>query len=249
MPLGIGIGQIVALVRETRVLERSPEHLSVSGPNASSIAAALAEGGDASAIRVDGDPTRAALAIRVVEGAVSPAEQAVHRRIVRLGKPLLVLRYGDGNVPYALPGDILDVTQDVPLDALAAAIAGAAPDAAPALASRLPVLRPAVQRHLVGVSSWGNALIAGSWRDDGPQLPLLTLAQSRMLLLLAVSRGRQLPHHPQEVARVVGPSLGAALAVGVGARALVRRLPVRGPLVRAVVAYAGTRALGAVRLP
>lgn len=249
MPLGIGIGQVVALVREARVLEHSPEHLSVAGPNASSIAAALAEGGDASAIRIDGDPTRAAVAIRVVDGPVSPAEQAVHRRIVREGKPLLVLRYGSEHVPYALPGDILDVTPDLPLDALAAAIARSAPDAAPALASRLPVLRRAVQRHLIGVSSWGNALIAGSWRDDGPQLPLLTMSQSRMLLLLAVSRGRQLPHHPQELARAAGPSLGAALAVGIGARALVRRLPVRGPLVRGGVAYAGTRALGALRLP
>ena len=32
--------------------------------------------------------------------------------------------------------------------------------------------------------------------------------------------------------------------MGLGARALVRRLPVGGPLVRAAVAYAGTRALG-----
>jgi len=41
--------------------------------------------------------------------------------------------------------------------------------------------------------------------------------------------------------------LGGALVAGFGLRALYRRLPVGGPLAAALVAYAGTRALGEVR--
>ena len=45
-----------------------------------------------------------------------------------------------------------------------------------------------------------------------------------------------------------GPAVAACVGMGFGARALVRRLPVNGRLVRAGVAYAGTRVLGEARL-
>ena len=59
---------------------------------------------------------------------------------------------------------------------------------------------------------------------------------------------RRFPRDPQQLALAAGPAVAGCVGMGLGARALVRRLPVGGPLVRAAVAYAGTRALGAARL-
>jgi hypothetical protein len=247
-PLGFTAGQVIALLRETQAIESAERHVVVSGPGARELAAALAEGGDAAAVVVSGDPAAAAVAIHIVSAPVSPAEAALFRRTVRAGKPLLVIRRGAHPVPYVLPGDIVDAEGDVPLPALATAIARAAPDAAPALAARLPVLRSPVERHLISVTSWGNALIAVSSREHGPQLPLLSVAQSRMLLLLGAGRGERLPRDPKGIAVAAGPSLAASIGLGLAARTLVRRLPARGPLVRGAVAYAGTRALGVARL-
>jgi uncharacterized protein (DUF697 family) len=249
MPFGIGIGQVVRLVRETRKLEGSTGQIVVSGSGAAELAAALAAGGDPAAVSVDGDPLRATVAIRLVEGEPSAAETAVLRQISRAGTPLIVLRRGGAeHVANVLPEDVLEVGTELPLAELAIAIARVASDAAPSLAARLPLLRPAVTRRLIGRTALANAAIAASPGLKQAHLPLLTLAQSRMVLLLGLSRGDVLPRDPQELAVAAGPALVGSLGVGLGARALVRRLPVRGPLVRAAVAYAGTRALGAARL-
>ena len=85
-------------------------------------------------------------------------------------------------------------------------------------------------------------------RTKQAQLPVLTLAQGRMLLLLGIARGEVLPRDPQAAGtrrRSAARGLGRASASAT--RALVRRLPGRGPLVRAAVAYAATRALGTAR--
>jgi hypothetical protein len=66
--------------------------------------------------------------------------------------------------------------------------------------------------------------------------------------LLGVSRGETLPQEPQQLAISAGPGIAACVGVGLAARALVRRLPIGGPVVRAAVAFAGTQALGAARL-
>ena len=249
MPFGIGIGQVVALVREARGLEGSRAQITVSGAGARELAVALAAGGDPSAVWVDGDPLRAAIAIRVIEGEPSVAETAVLRRISRAGTPVIVVRRGGaGHIPHVLPEDVLDVVTDLPVAALATAIARAASDSAPSLAARLPLLRPAVTRRLIATTALTNAAVAASPWLKQAHLPLLTLAQSRMVLQLGRSRGKVLPRDPQELVVAAGPALAGSLAMGLGARALVRRSPARGPLVRAAVAYAGTWALGAARL-
>ena len=249
MPFGIGIGQVVALVRETRRLEGTGAQVTVSGRGARELATALAAGGDPTAVSVDGDPLRAAIAIRLLEGTPSAAETAALRRISRAGTAVIVVRRGGaGRIPHVLPEDVLDAGTDLPVAALATAIARAAPDSAPALAARLPLLRPAVTRRLIATTALTNAAVAASPWLKQAHLPLLTLAQSRMVLQLGRSRGDVLPRDPQELALAAGPALAGSLAMGLGARALVRRSPLRGPLVRGAVAYVGTRALGAARL-
>ena len=58
MPFGVGIGQIVGLVRETRGFENELPQISVSGEGASELALALSAGGDAGAVIVGSNPGR-----------------------------------------------------------------------------------------------------------------------------------------------------------------------------------------------
>ena len=249
MPFGIGIGQAAGLVREARQFDGSSAYVAVSGAGAHELAAALAAGGDRAAVVVDGDPVRAAVAIRLVDGEPAAAETAVLRRISSAGTPLLVVRRGGAErLPYVLAGDVLEVGTELPVAEVVAALARVAGEAGPALAARLPVLRGAVARRLIGTTSLANAAIAASPWMKQAQLPLLTIAQARMLLQLGLSRGDVLPRDPKALALAAGPVVLSPVAVGLGARELVRRLPFGGPVIRAAVAYAGTRALGAARL-
>lgn len=245
MPFGIGIGKVVGLVRETRRLESSTGAIAIAGPGARKLATGLATGGDAAAVQVDGDPSRAHVAVRVVDGEPSGAELEVLRRISRSGRPLVVVQLGPvGRIPYVLPEDVVAAGPDPPVEDVAAAIVRAASDGASSLAARLPLLRPIVARRLIRTTALTNAALAASTRTRQAQLPVLTLAQSRMLLLLGLGRGDVLPRDPQGLAVAAGPALAGPLGLALGARALVRRLPVKGPLVRAAVAYTVTRALG-----
>jgi hypothetical protein len=166
---------------------------------------------------------------------------------------LIVVRRGEGHVPYVLPGDIID-TDDIdsegnlPMRDLLRSIARHAGDDGPALAARLPILRAEVGRRLIAATAFANAVIGASTKMQTAQLPVLSFAQSRMVLMLGLSRGDVLPRDPKHLALAAGPAVAACVGMGFGARTLVRRLPVDGRLVRAGVAYAGTRVLGEARL-
>jgi len=252
MSAGIGIGQILGLVREMRGLEGTPPMIVISGPGAEGMASALAVGGDRSAIAVDGYTAAAAVALRIVEGDPGERERALLRRLAKEQTPVIVVRRGgSGRIPHVLADDVVDLESDDlgadDIGAVASAIVGVAGASGPPLAARLPVLYAPVCQRLVARTAFANAALAGSSRVV-PQLPLLTLAQARMLLLLGVARGETLPRDAEGLLRAAGPYLLAALGTGVGARAFVRRLPVRGPIVRAAIAYGGTRALGSAVL-
>jgi len=252
MPAGIGVGQILGLFREVRGLDGASPRIVISGPGAEGVAAALAVAGDRSAIAIDGDPAAAAVVVRIVEGDPGEGERAILRRLAKKHVPVIVLRRGGSlRIPHVLADDVVDVgTDDLGADDIgrvAGAIVGVAGSSAPPLAAALPVLLAPVCRRLVARTAFANAAFASA-RLGHAQLPLLTLAQARMLLLLGVARGETLPREPEELLRTAGPYLVAALGTGFGARALVRRLPRRGPIVRATIAYGGTRALGLAAL-
>jgi hypothetical protein len=248
MPFGLGVGQVVALVRETRGFEGALPQISVSGEGASELALALTTGGDAGAVIVGSDPGNAVVAIRLIDGEPSTAEIAILRRISRSEMGLIVVRRGQGHVPYVLPGDIIDTEADVPMRDLLRSIARHAADDGPALAARLPILRTEVARRLIASTAFANAVIGASTKMQTAQMPVLSFAQSRMVLMLGLSRGDVLPRDPKQLALAAGPAVAACVGMGFGARTLVRRLPVNGRLVRAGVAYAGTRVLGEARL-
>lgn len=253
MPFGLGVGQVVALVRETRGFEGALPQISVSGEGASELALSLTTGGDAGAVTVGSDPGNAVVAIRLIDGEPSAAEIAILRKISRSEMGLIVVRRGEGHVPYVLPGDIID-TDDIdsegnlPMRDLLKSIARHAGDDGPALAARLPILRAEVGRRLIAATAFANAVIGASTKMQTAQMPVLSFAQSRMVLMLGLSRGDVLPRDPKHLALAAGPAVAACVGMGFGARTLVRRLPVNGRLVRAGVAYAGTRVLGEARL-
>lgn len=251
MPAGIGIGRIAGLVRDVRTLEGAAPRIVISGPGAEGLATSLTADGDRGAISVDGDPATAALALRLIDGDPSEAERAVLRRLGKGLTPVIVVRRGGSQrIPHILADDVVDVDVDAGqgIAEIATAIARAVGPDGPSLAARLPILRTPVSRRLIATTSLANAALAGLARGTQPQFPLLALAQARMLLLLGITRGETLPRDPQGLVRATGPYLAAALGTGIGARACVRRLPVGGPIVRAAVAYTGTRALGTVLL-
>ena len=117
MPFGLGIGQVVALVRETRGFEGAQPQISVSGEGASELALALSTGGDAGAVIVGSDPGNAVVAIRLIDGEATAAEIAILRRISRSEMGLIVVHRGEGHVPYVLPGDIIDAGAGAAADA------------------------------------------------------------------------------------------------------------------------------------
>jgi hypothetical protein len=242
--LGIGARDVISLARHNRstVAPRGP--ILVTGVLAEQLAAELRAGGDPSLVRTDGDPSQAAAVVCVVGGAASRADEELLRRATRALVPVIGVRTGsDTPIPYVLATDVVDVPpgQGFPVPEIARTLAGALGPAGAALAGALPVLRDAVRDRRVtdGVLAAGTIALG----RDGPRLPLLALAQARMLSATAATAGRAAPETPRATAEAVGPPLVAALATGLLARALVRRLPVRSRLLDGAVAAAATYAL------
>jgi hypothetical protein len=252
MPFGLGLRDIVALARESQRASHPAAPIVVSGPRASEVADGLARDGDDSLVRVGGEPTTSAAYVVVLDRPADAVEEGRLREATRGGIPVLAVRLGDfdGRPPYVLPGDVIDVADrggPLPVDAIAEGLAAALGERGVALASRLPVLRPSVERRRTLDSALGAAsLVAFARGEARPLLPVLALAQARTLRQLSVARGESVPSAPAGVATTVGPELAAALAVGLVCRTLVRRLPVRGRLVEGAIAGAGTFALAAV---
>ncbi len=189
--------------------------------------------------------------VRVVAGPATSADRAELRSATRALVPVVAVQTGAASVelPYVLATDVVDCEpgRGFPLAEIARALARVlGRDAAP-LAAALPVLRDAVQDR----RSADGALAAGALaisKKGEPHLPLLALAQARMLSEVSTAEGRPTPEAPRATVEAVAAPLGAALATGLVARTLARRLPLRSRVVDGVVAAAATYALaGAFR--
>jgi uncharacterized protein (DUF697 family) len=150
----------------------------------------------------------------------------------------------DITIPFVHATDIVWVGagEGFPLDAIAQVIAARlAEDGAP-LAARVPVLRGAVCDVLIASASRRNGIVGAAIFIPGADLPVLLLAQVRMVLRLEQAYG--LDADPRQRA----PEVLATIAAGFGFRAVARQLlgviPVAGWAVQGLVAYSGTRALG-----
>lgn len=243
--LGIGPRDVLSLARYNRSALAPKGPILVTGVLAEQLATELRAGGDASLVGTGGDPAAAAALVCVVGASVTPADEELLRAATRALVPAIAVRTGasDVRVPYVLATDIVDVTpgQGFPVAEIAQALAAVLGSGGAALAGALPVLRSAVAKRRITDGTLAAATI-GLGRG-GPRLPLLALAQARLLADVATADGRTAPESPQAAAEAVAPPLAAALATGIAARAIVRRLPARSRLVDGIVAAAVTYAL------
>lgn len=248
-PFGLAPRGLLGLVRTAREDAQPPGPIAVTGVRARELAEALARDGDRSLVRETSDPEGAAALVVCVEGAATTSNEDAMRRATRAGAPVIAIQLGDPTtpLPYVLAGDVVAAHPGAPFAApeIARALATALGADAVGLAAGLPVLREPVARRRARDGALTAAALAGLRRGNGPMLPVLTLAQARLLRQLAIGRGAPTPSAPADIATSIGPELGAALATGIACRAVARRLPRRGRLTDGLIALAGTAVLAA----
>jgi len=194
-----------------------------------------------------GDPEGADVYVHVL--AVAPGDEDVRvlRSARRARVPAIAVAVGlaePTKIPYVLATDVVRVGagEPFPLEAIAHAIAARLGEHGAPLGARVPLLRAAVSDQLVASFARKNGIVAAAVWIPGADLPLLALNEVRLLLQLAQAHGAAGDVRDQL------PELAAVLGAGFGLRALAREalglVPGAGWVVKAGVAYAGTRALG-----
>jgi hypothetical protein len=272
MALPVSAGAIRKLLREIAASGSGEHVLAVGGAtqHAPLLRQQLRRGGaEPAAVRL-GAPEDAAAYVHVLAGEVRAEDVAVLRRAERARVPAIAVAVGfaaDSTIPYVLATDVVWVGagQAFPLEAIAQALAARLGEHGAPLAARVPLLRDAVSEQLVAAFARKNGIVAAA---AGPKdraradLPLLALNEFRLVLRLA-----QAHDAPGEVGDRL-PELAATLVVGFGLRALARELlglspttdveggrgvsarrrrrlqQTAGWVLKAAVAYGGTRALG-----
>jgi uncharacterized protein (DUF697 family) len=238
---------LVRLVRELRTATRDERPLAVGGARelAAVLARELARGGRRTAVseRLAG----AAALVYVLAREPADEDEATLREAHRARIPIVCVLTGrvaeNLSIPYVLATDVVRVPPGpgFPLEAIARALAAKLDERAVPLAARLPVLRPAVTAHLIESFARKNGLLGAASFIPGADLPVLTLNQVRLVLLIAAA-------HDQQIEQERLPELLAVLGGGVGLRALAREVlgvvPVAGWALKGAIAYAGTRAIG-----
>jgi uncharacterized protein (DUF697 family) len=204
----------------------------------------LRGGADPSAVRV-GMPEGAAGYVHVLAGGPGDDDVATLRRARRARVPVIAVVAGsagaDAAIPYVLATDVVRAGEDFPLETIARAIAARLGEDGAPLAGRVPLLREAVCERLVESCARRNGLLAAAVWIPGADLPVLALNELRLVLRLAQAHG-------VDSGRDRLPELAATVGAGFGLRALARELldlvPVAGWVLKAAVAYGGTRAVG-----
>jgi len=249
-PVGIGPRDVVSLARHSRTTGTATGPILVRGILADKLAAELRAGADqggASLVQTHGDPADAVALVCVVAGPATPADEADFRSATRALVPVIAVQTRDSSVslPYVLATDVVDCEpgRGFPVPGIARALSAALGRDAAGLSASLPVLRDAVQnRRVVDGALAAGALAMGK---EEPHLPLLALAQARMLSEVSVADGRPAPESPRATAEAVGSALAASLATGLAARTLVRHLPMRARVLDGAVAAGATLGLAA----
>lgn len=255
--LGIGPRDVVGLARHQRRVHDLRGPLLVTGLLAEQLARELGAGGDPGLVRTNGDPEAAGIFVRVVAGAATAEDERLFRAATRAAVPIVAVQTAGPDravrLPYVLAEDVVQVLPGTgfPIDEIADRIAAAVGEDAAPLAASLPVLRDAVVRRRATDAAVSAAALAALGAAKGPRLPVLALAQARMLSDVSVASGVEQGVGGRDAAQHLAVPLAAALGTGLVARELVRRAPFRGRILDAAVAGAATLVLGALfkRLP
>ena len=249
MSLPVSAGSIRKLLREIESSGRGEHLLAVGG--ATELAPVLRQQflrgrADPGAVRLGG-PEGADVYVHVVAGDLTGEDEAALRRARRACVAVIAVdarRAGDDvAIPYVLATDVVraGTGESFPLEAIARAIATRLGEDGAPLAARVPLLREAICDRLIALLARKNGLFGAATWIPGPDLPVLTLNELRLVLRLAQAYGA-------DDVRERLPELTVTLGAGFGLRALARELldvvPVAGWALKGAVAYGGTRALG-----
>lgn len=244
----ISAGRIRKLLLEVESSGRGPHLLSVGGAPelAPILRRQLARGADPAAVRIGG-PEGADVYLHVLVGEPDDADVAVLRRARRARVPTVAVAAGEPGetIPYVFATDVVRVApgRGFPVEVICRALAARLGEDGAPLAARIPLLRGAVSEQLVSSVARRNGVLAAAAWMRRADLPPLALNELRLVLRLAQAHG-------EETGRERVPDLALALGAAFGLRAVARELldfvPGNGWAVKAAVAYAGTRALGAM---
>jgi uncharacterized protein (DUF697 family) len=249
MALPVSAGAIRKLLREVAASGPGEHVLAVGGASelASELRQQLLRGrAEPGAARL-GDPEGADVYVHVLAAAPGDEDVRMLRRARRARVPAIAVAVGFASatpIPYMLATDVVLVGADqpFPLEAIAHAIAARLGEHGAPLAARVPLLREAVGDQLVASFARKNGIVAAAVWIPGADLPFLALNEVRLLLRLAQAHGAA------GDVRDRLPEVAATIGAGFGLRTLAREalglVPGAGWLVKAGVAYAGTRALG-----
>ncbi|HEY3922536.1 MAG TPA: hypothetical protein VGL76_10540 [Gaiellaceae bacterium] len=224
------IGLVLAL-RKGRATPPDPKPVAVGGARelVALLVRELRAGGDASHVR-EGSARGASVLVWI-----GKADEDALRAATRAGVPIVGVTDGE-SLPYVLDTNLVVVRpgEGMPVEGIARAIASVLPEGWATLSKRLPELREALVGEAIGRQAKANA-IAAAGADRAAAVPALTLSQLRLADEIRSAYGARALPVPG------GPSLVPLL--GLLTRRLAARLPAR-RLVRGVIAYAATRAVG-----
>jgi uncharacterized protein (DUF697 family) len=192
---------------------------------------------------------------------LSSAEGAVLERIERAGRPLLLVLVGGARLPAGAASlsaahsvSLADPAAPKAAEDLARAVLERLPgELHLAAARRLPGLRVAVTRNLIGSVSFSNAAYAlGSGLPE--QIPILSvpfaaadifvLTKNQALLVYRIALAYGAPTDFQDRIKEVLPVVGGAYVWRQVARTLIGLIPVWGLVPKVAVSYAGTYTTG-----
>jgi uncharacterized protein (DUF697 family) len=250
-------GAVYGVVKEIKSAAEDLSPLVVAGAEgpASELVAALAEGGDTSALRdLSGrevtkyDLQGAALLLFVVAGEKPMAEdeqtlKLADRNDVDAVCVLVGAKSAPVDIAYVPATRVVAVPpgRPLPVDRISELVASVTEETGYALAARLPVLRDAVVDAIVRRFARQNGILGVAIFIPGADFPVLTLNQLRMVFRIAAAHGA-------EIDRERIPELLAVVGAGLGFRTVAREalgfVPGLGWAIKGGVAYVGTKALG-----
>ena len=248
---------VYGVVKEIKAAAEDLSPLVVAGAEgpASELVAALAQGGDTSALRdfsgrevTRYDLQGAALLLYVVSGEKPSAEdeqvlKLADRNDVDAVCVLVGAKSTPVDVAYVPATRVVAVPpgRPLPVDRIAELVASLTDETGYALAARLPVVREAVVEAIVRRFARQNGVLGVAIFIPGADFPVLTLNQLRMVFRIAAAHG-------EEIDRERIPEVLAVVGAGLGFRTVAREalgfVPGLGWAIKGGVAYAGTKALG-----
>jgi hypothetical protein len=241
---------VTALREERKVAVLGP--LVVSGMLAEQLAKELAAGAEPGAAIVSDDPrgVRAPVAIRVVAGHPSEADDAFVRDAERAEIPVVIVQLWPQETwrePYVLSPFVVECKtgEGFPILKIAGLIATAADDPT-SLAARLPVLKDTIERVSKRDALVRAAFVGATAGSKGAARPILALEQVSLISRL---RALEEPEtRKDEQVRVVMATAAATIAASYGFRQVARvaRRSLPGRSADIAVAVGGTWLIGEV---